>query len=80
MGLVSRPTRQEKNKRVPDVTQRIVVTQDSEDEIRVKGGPLTIPFCHFFLRDKGAGEGDVVLDEDDLKIVAASVWEEHSNV
>lgn len=77
--LVSRPTKQEKNKRVPDVTQRVVVTQNS-DEIRVKGGPLTIPIYHFFLRDKGAGEGDLFLDEDDLKIVATSVWEVHSNV
>lgn len=79
-GLVSRPTRQEKNKRVPDVTQRIVVTQNSDDEIRVKGSPLTIPFNHFFLRDKGAGEDDLVLGEDDLKTVATSVWEVHSNV
>lgn len=79
-GLVSRPTRQEKNKLVPDVTQRIMVTQNSDDEIRVKGSPLTIPFNHFFLRDKGAGEGDLVLDEDDLKTVATSVWEVHSNV
>lgn len=62
------------------MTQRIVVTQNSDDEISVKGDPLTIPFYHFFLRYKGAGEGDIVLDENDLKIMSTTVWAVHSNI
>lgn len=78
--LVPRLTRQERNRRVPDVTQRIVVTQNSDDEICVKGDPLTIPFYRFFLRDTGADVGDIFLDENDLKIMSTSVWAVHSNI
>lgn len=78
--LVSRPTRQDKSKRVPDVTQRIVVSQNTDKKIRVRRDALTVPFEHFFLRNVGADESDIILDKTDLTIVASSVWEVHSNV
>lgn len=42
--------------------------------------PLTVPFEHFFLRNAGAGENDIVLENVYLTTVANSVWGVDSNV
>ncbi|PKX95868.1 uncharacterized protein P174DRAFT_430188 [Aspergillus novofumigatus IBT 16806] len=79
--LIPRETRQDQNKKVPEITQRAVMSQKTDnDPIRVTGYPLTLPFEHFFLRPANPGEGDIVLDESDLKTIANLIWNVHSKV
>jgi hypothetical protein len=79
--LTPRETRQNQNKKVPEITRRAVMSQKTDnDPIRVTGHPLTLPFEHFFLRPANPGEGDIVLDESDLKTIAKLIWNVHSKV
>jgi hypothetical protein len=79
--LIPRETRQNQNKKVPEITRRAVMSQKTDnDPIRVTGYPLTLPFEHFFLRPANPGEGDIVLDESDLKTIAKLIWNVHSKV
>ncbi|OQD71890.1 hypothetical protein PENPOL_c001G00085 [Penicillium polonicum] len=46
------------------------------DEVRVSGGPLTIPFDHLFLRPpQSPREGDLILGREELEEIAKWVWE-----
>ncbi|KAJ9290641.1 hypothetical protein DTO021C3_1906 [Paecilomyces variotii] len=78
--LIPRPTRQDKNKKVAEVTGHIVMSQKEEDPIDVTGHPLTLPFEHFFLRPANPGEGDIILDKSEMEIIAELVWNVHPKV
>ncbi|KAJ9219519.1 hypothetical protein DTO271D3_747 [Paecilomyces variotii] len=78
--LIPRPTRQDKNKKVAEVTGHIVMSQKEEDPIDVTGHLLTLPFEHFFLRPAKSGEGDIILDKSDMEIIAELVWNVHPKV
>ncbi|RHZ48589.1 uncharacterized protein CDV56_106149 [Aspergillus thermomutatus] len=72
---IPRGTRQDENKKVAEITQRVVMSQKTvNDPIRVTGYPLTLPFEHFFLRPANPGEGDIVLDNSDMETIAKLVW------
>ena len=79
--LIKRPTRQDEDKRVCEVTRRVTVSQGAVDQpIRVTGGSLEIPFEYLFLRPAGLHEGDIVFDELDLKELATMVWKLHAKI
>ncbi|EAL85603.1 uncharacterized protein AFUA_6G04370 [Aspergillus fumigatus Af293] len=79
--LIPRETRQGQNKKVPEITRRVVMSQKTDnDPIRVTGYPLTLPFEHLFLRPANPGEGDIVLDESDLETIATLTWRDRLNI
>jgi hypothetical protein len=76
-GLISRPTRAEPAKKVPEVVQKVVVSQGANDSpVHITGAPLVIGFEELFLRpaEEEKGEGDIVIGEDDLTMLAEKVW------
>lgn len=79
--LIARPTRQDPHKRVPEVVQRVIISQTkAQNPARVTGHPFTLSFDQLFLRSAGPGAGDIVLDEGDLETMAALVWQAHRRV
>ncbi|KAJ5357002.1 hypothetical protein N7517_011611 [Penicillium concentricum] len=57
--------------------QAIEIIESSEgDEVTVNGGPLLIPFHLLFLRPaEPPREGDILIDEQELKEIAQLIWE-----
>ncbi|GAD91908.1 hypothetical protein NFIA_050900 [Paecilomyces variotii No. 5] len=78
--LTPRPTRQDSNKRVVEVTEHIVMSQNEDEPIHVAGHPLMIPFDHFFLRPPNPGEGDIILHKSDIETIAKMIWDVHPKV
>lgn len=74
---ISRPTRGEPGKMVPEVVQKVTMTREGDGKpVHVTGAPLVIGFDKLFLRpaEEDKGEGDVFLDNDDLTLVADLTW------
>lgn len=56
--------------------QRVVISQPvDKDVVVVTNAPLTIRFESFMLRSAERGEGDIVMTEDDLKLMAQLIWQ-----
>ncbi|GIK07793.1 hypothetical protein Aspvir_003462 [Aspergillus viridinutans] len=76
--LISRPTRGDIERKVPEVVQKVVVSKEKSDDapVRITGAPLVLGFEELFLRpaDEQKGEGDIVIDGDELAMVAEHVW------
>ncbi|KAF7171093.1 hypothetical protein CNMCM5623_003549 [Aspergillus felis] len=74
---ISRPTRGDPGKMVPEVVQKVTMTREGDDApVHITGAPLVIGFEKLFLRsaEEQRGEGDVVIDHDDLTLIADLVW------
>jgi hypothetical protein len=74
--LISYPTRGDPAKMVPEVVQKVIVSKESDEPVRITGAPLVIGFDKLFLRpaEKEKGEGDIIIGEEDLAMVAEHVW------
>ncbi|RHZ50894.1 hypothetical protein CDV55_101607 [Aspergillus turcosus] len=61
--LISRPTRGDPGKRVPEVVQKVVVSKEGDEPVRITGAPLVIGFEKLFLRpaEEEKGDGDVII-------------------
>ncbi|KAJ5931868.1 hypothetical protein N7516_006357 [Penicillium verrucosum] len=58
------------------LSQRIEVSENDLDEVKLSGGPLTIPFNLLFLREPEAPrETDIIIDEEWLLTIAEWGWE-----
>ncbi|KAI9930525.1 hypothetical protein ASPWEDRAFT_27045 [Aspergillus wentii DTO 134E9] len=80
-GLMNRPTRTDTDKLVPEVVQKVVISQLTNNHpVRVTNAPLTIPFKDFFLRTANQGEEDIVFSEENLEYIADTVWKVHKKV
>ncbi|GFF65121.1 hypothetical protein IFM62136_06194 [Aspergillus lentulus] len=74
---ISRPTRGEPGKMVPEVVQKVTMTREGGDApVHITGAPLIIGFEKLFLRpaEEEKGEGDVVFSHDNLAEIADLVW------
>ncbi|GFF33958.1 hypothetical protein IFM51744_02288 [Aspergillus udagawae] len=74
---ISRPTRGDPGKIVPEVVQKVTITREGDDApVHITGAPLVIGFEKLFLRpaEEQKGEGDVVIDHDDLTLIADLTW------
>ena len=82
-GWSGRPTRAESTRSVPEVKQRVFITQDINHHLAyVAGAPLTIPFEDLFLRRPvpSSREGELVFDVQELKYMAYMIWQVCGNV
>ena len=82
-GWSGRPTRAESARRVPEVKQRVVITQSINQPVaHVAGAPLTIPFEDLFLRQPvpSSREEDLVFNLQELKYMAYMIWQVCGNV
>jgi hypothetical protein len=68
--------RQDGQKRVPEVTRRVTISQTTTGQpTRMTGSSeMRIPFDYLFLRPAGPREGDVVFDASDFDSIATRVW------
>jgi hypothetical protein len=74
---ISRPTRGDPGKMVPEVVQKVTMTrQGGGAPVHITGAPLVIGFEKLFLRpaEEEKGEGDVVFSHDDLAEIADLTW------
>ncbi|GFF36301.1 hypothetical protein IFM58399_04505 [Aspergillus lentulus] len=74
---ISRPTRGDPGKMVPEVVQKVTMTREGGDApVHITGAPLIIGFEKLFLRpaEEEKGEGDVVFSRDNLAEIADLVW------
>ncbi|RHZ69921.1 hypothetical protein CDV55_108257 [Aspergillus turcosus] len=79
--LIDGPTRAEPFKKVPKVTQRVVISQlTTQDSIRISGAPLVLPFDGLCLRSADPNEGDIEFSTEDLEQIASKVWRVHTKV
>ncbi|RLL93932.1 hypothetical protein CFD26_102794 [Aspergillus turcosus] len=75
--LIDGPTRAELFKKVPEVTQRVVMSQlTAQDSIP----PLVLPFDGLCLRSADPNEGDIEFSTEDLEQIASKVWRVHTKV
>ncbi|KXG48938.1 uncharacterized protein PGRI_028080 [Penicillium griseofulvum] len=57
-------------------SQHIEVSENENDEVKLSGGPLVIPFRLFFLRDpQTPRETDVIIDNEWLQKIAVRGWD-----
>ncbi|CAG8397283.1 unnamed protein product [Penicillium salamii] len=57
-------------------SQHIEVSENENDEVKLSGGPLVIPFRLFFLRDpQTPQETDVIIDNEWLQKIAEWGWD-----
>ncbi|KAF4154112.1 hypothetical protein CNMCM8927_001751 [Aspergillus lentulus] len=74
---ISRPTRGDPGKMVPEVVQKVTMTREGGDApVHITGAPLIIEFEKLFLRpaEEEKGERDVVFSHDNLAEIADLVW------
>ncbi|KAF7179160.1 hypothetical protein CNMCM7691_008091 [Aspergillus felis] len=76
--LISRPTRGDPERKVPEVVQKVVISKEGSDDapVCIIGGPLVVGFEKLFLRpaEEEKGERDIIIDGDELAMVAEHVW------
>ena len=80
---VGRSMRADSGRGVPEVKQRVVITQDENQPVaHVACAPFTIPFQDLFLRKPAAGsrEEELVFDVEELKYMAYMIWQVCGNV
>ena len=56
--------------------QNITIRNQQQGQIRVRHGPLIIPFQDLFLRQPTQGQGDLVITTADLQVWAQRIWAE----
>lgn len=74
--LEPRPTRADPQKSIPMVEQDIRITKTQEGEVRVRNGPLIIPFENVFLRPPTAQaqEQDFLFTDQSIESLGRKVW------
>lgn len=79
--MAGRPTSAEPSKNVPQVGQRVVISQVASGQpIRVSCDQLVTRFERHFLRAAGQNDGDIVLSRAYLEWIAEMTWNIHPNV
>lgn len=72
---IGRQTRTDPERHVSVMRKQITVSKgEDEQTASVSDAPFVISFQDLFLRDPKENEGDVVLNEDDLRHIAETVW------
>ncbi|RLL94099.1 hypothetical protein CFD26_102947 [Aspergillus turcosus] len=64
-------------KMLPEVVQKVTMTREGDDKpVHINGARLVIGFDKLFLRpaEEERGEGDVVIDNNDLTLIADLTW------
>lgn len=80
--LVERPTRNDPEKKAPEVKQRLWIRRDSpKGAVQLTGNvPLRLPLCQALLRESQGNERDFVFSRSKRQEYAQLVWSKHENV